>query len=77
MYIDWVTSKQLLALSGVVSAGMGVGAAIGFLDLCGYMYNNIVVVVPFLVVCKIDFQLWVKFVSFFYGFQQFALSICF
>lgn len=51
-YIDWVLSKPLLALLGVVGAGMGIGTTIGLLAYCGYMYNQIVSVMPFLIIGK-------------------------
>lgn len=50
--LDWVVSKPLLALVGVINAGMSVATTIGLLSLCRYVYNDIVAVMPFLVVCK-------------------------
>jgi hypothetical protein len=51
-YIDWVVSKPILAILGVTNAGMGIVTAIGYLNLCSVPYNNIVGVMPFLVVGK-------------------------
>jgi len=42
----------MLALSGVINAGMGVASSIGLMSLCGYIYNDIVSVMPILIVCK-------------------------
>jgi len=67
LFIDWVVSKPSLAVlgetvcskkneivlfSGVFNAGMGVATAIGGLSLIGFPYNDIVGVMPFLVVGK-------------------------
>lgn len=49
-YVDWVVSKPLLALLGVVGAGMGIGTTIGLMAFCGYVYNQIVSVMPFLII---------------------------
>lgn len=49
-YIDWVLSKPILAILGVLSAGMGIVTAIGMLLLFGLPYSDIVSVMPFLVV---------------------------
>uniref|UniRef100_A0A7E4VFC0 SSD domain-containing protein n=1 Tax=Panagrellus redivivus TaxID=6233 RepID=A0A7E4VFC0_PANRE len=49
-YIDWVLSKPILAVLGVFNAGMGIATAIGALNLAGMPYNDIVGVMPFLVV---------------------------
>lgn len=51
-YIDWVVSKPLLAILGVINAGMGILTGIGALNLLGVGYNDIVGVMPFLVVGK-------------------------
>ncbi|TKR92203.1 hypothetical protein L596_006901 [Steinernema carpocapsae] len=50
LYIDWVLSKPILAVFGVVNAGMGIATSIGFLNLAGVPYCDIVGVMPFLVV---------------------------
>ncbi|KAH7669895.1 Protein PTR-2, partial [Aphelenchoides avenae] len=50
LFIDWVVSKPSLAVLGVFNAGMGVATAIGGLSLIGFPYNDIVGVMPFLVV---------------------------
>lgn len=52
-YIDWVLSKPILAVLGVINAGMGIATAIGGLNLVGMPYNDIVGVMPFLVVGKL------------------------
>lgn len=49
-YVDWVLSKPILAVLGVMNAGMGIATAIGALNLIGVPYNDIVGVMPFLVV---------------------------
>lgn len=49
-YIDWVLSKPFLAVMGVLNAGMGILSGIGSLLLFGVGYNDIVGVMPFLVV---------------------------
>ncbi|CAI4229978.1 unnamed protein product [Auanema sp. JU1783] len=48
--IDWTLSKMVLSVLGVVNAGMGIMSGIGLLLLCGMPYNDIVAVMPFLVV---------------------------
>lgn len=52
-YIDWVLSKPFLATCGVIGAGLGVALAVGLLNFCGADYNQIVMVMPFLVICKL------------------------
>ncbi|KAI6233026.1 SSD domain-containing protein [Aphelenchoides fujianensis] len=49
-FVDWVLSKPILAVLGVVNAGMGIAASIGMLNLIGIPYNDVVGVMPFLVV---------------------------
>ncbi|KAK6730784.1 hypothetical protein RB195_007325 [Necator americanus] len=49
-YIDWVLSKPILAILGVVNAGMGIITSVGMLMLFGMQYSEIVAVMPFLVV---------------------------
>lgn len=49
-YIDWVLSKPILAVIGVLNAGMGIATAIGAVNLAGIPYTDIVGVMPFLVV---------------------------
>uniref|UniRef100_A0A183C8A6 SSD domain-containing protein n=1 Tax=Globodera pallida TaxID=36090 RepID=A0A183C8A6_GLOPA len=49
-YIDWTLSKPVLAILGVANAGMGILTAIGVLNMCSMPYNDIVGVMPFLVV---------------------------
>lgn len=49
-YIDWVLSKPILAIMGVLNAGMGIVSGVGTLLLFGVAYNDIVGVMPFLVV---------------------------
>jgi hypothetical protein len=52
-YVDWVLSKPVQAILGVINAGMGIAAAIGMLNLVGMPYNDIVGVMPFLVVGRL------------------------
>lgn len=49
-YVDWVLSKPILAIFGCLNAGMGILTALGFLTMLGMVYNEIVGVMPFLVV---------------------------
>ncbi|KFD52451.1 patched family protein [Trichuris suis] len=49
-FIDWSISKPILALVGVIGAGIGVSSAVGLMNLCGMIYTQIVAVMPFLVV---------------------------
>ena len=49
-YIDWVLSKPVLAVLGVCNAGMGIATAVGALSMAGVLYNDIVGVMPFLIV---------------------------
>ncbi|VDO86677.1 unnamed protein product [Heligmosomoides polygyrus] len=49
-YIDWVLSKPILSVLGVFNAGMGIASAMGGLVLLDVQYNDIVAVMPFLVV---------------------------
>ncbi|KAJ1372533.1 hypothetical protein KIN20_034710, partial [Parelaphostrongylus tenuis] len=49
-YVDWVLSKPILSIFGVVNAGMGIASAMGGLILLNVQYNDIVAVMPFLVV---------------------------
>lgn len=48
--IDWHKSRVILAVGGVLCAGVGIAAAMGFLMLVGTPYNPIVAVMPFLVI---------------------------
>ncbi|CAJ0592819.1 unnamed protein product [Cylicocyclus nassatus] len=50
LYFDWVLSKPILSIFGVVNAGMGIASAMGGLVLLGVQYNDIIAVMPFLVV---------------------------
>lgn len=49
-YVDWIISKPIQAILGVVNAGMGIAASIGMMNLIGIPYNDIIGVMPFLVV---------------------------
>ncbi|KAL6728906.1 hypothetical protein Aduo_000013 [Ancylostoma duodenale] len=49
-YFDWVLSKPILSVFGVINAGMGIASAMGGLVLLDVQYNDIVAVMPFLVV---------------------------
>jgi len=50
--IDWVRSKPLLAVVGILEPGMAIVSAMGFLLLIGAPYNDTVIVMPFLVFGK-------------------------
>lgn len=54
--IDWTLSRPMLAFLGVLGAGMGVASAIGFLCYGRVLHNNIVAVMPFLIIGK--YPLW-------------------
>uniref|UniRef100_A0A915K9B5 SSD domain-containing protein n=1 Tax=Romanomermis culicivorax TaxID=13658 RepID=A0A915K9B5_ROMCU len=47
--IDWVRSKPLLSIIGIVEPGMAIISAFGLLLLAGAPYNDVLVVMPFLV----------------------------
>uniref|UniRef100_A0AAF5DBF3 SSD domain-containing protein n=2 Tax=Strongyloides stercoralis TaxID=6248 RepID=A0AAF5DBF3_STRER len=47
--VDWTLSKPIPVLVGVMSAGMGIITSIGMLSGLGMVYNDIVGVMPFLV----------------------------
>uniref|UniRef100_A0A0R3RUM8 SSD domain-containing protein n=1 Tax=Elaeophora elaphi TaxID=1147741 RepID=A0A0R3RUM8_9BILA len=49
-YVDWVLSKPVLSLLGVVNAAMGIVTGIGITSFCGVPYSDIVGVMPFLLV---------------------------
>lgn len=49
-YIDWVVTKPILSVLGVSNAGMGIASAMGMLTYMGIQYNDIIAVMPFLVV---------------------------
>uniref|UniRef100_A0A0N5AM40 SSD domain-containing protein n=1 Tax=Syphacia muris TaxID=451379 RepID=A0A0N5AM40_9BILA len=49
-YVDWVLSKPTLSLLGVINAGMGIVTGVGLANFLGLPYNDIVAVMPFLVV---------------------------
>lgn len=49
-YIDWVVTKPILSVLGVSNAGMGIASAMGMLTYLGIQYNDIIAVMPFLVV---------------------------
>lgn len=48
--IDWTLSRPTLAFLGVIGAGMGVGSAMGYLFYFKAVYNNLVLVMPFLII---------------------------
>ncbi|CDW56391.1 patched family protein [Trichuris trichiura] len=48
--IDWTRSTPLLAIAGVIGAGMGVVSAIGLLSLAGVPFCEVIGVMPFLVI---------------------------
>uniref|UniRef100_A0AAF5PZN4 SSD domain-containing protein n=1 Tax=Wuchereria bancrofti TaxID=6293 RepID=A0AAF5PZN4_WUCBA len=50
LYVDWVLSKPVLSLLGVINAGMGIVTGIGITSFCGVPYSDIVGVMPFLLV---------------------------
>ena len=49
---DWVLSKPWLGLMGVLSAGMSIVSAIGLLSFMGIKYNEVVSLMPFLIIGK-------------------------
>ncbi|CAI2320191.1 unnamed protein product [Caenorhabditis sp. 36 PRJEB53466] len=49
-YIDWVVTKPILSVLGVSNAGMGIASAMGLLIYLDIQYNDIIAVMPFLVV---------------------------
>lgn len=49
LYIDWIRSKPLLALVGTIEPGLAVFSTVGFLLWCGCPYNDIIIIMPFLV----------------------------
>ena len=59
-YIDWVTSRPSLSLMGCINAGMGIVSSLGLLFFAETEFNQIVNVMPFLVLgtfllCRLHF----------------------
>jgi hypothetical protein len=50
--VDWVHSKPVLAVGGVVSACLAIVSGFGLTVLCGTPTVDIVYVAPFLMLCK-------------------------
>lgn len=55
MGIDWVRSKPLLGLAALICPLLAVISAFGLLLWMGVLYNAIVNVSPFIVLCKFAF----------------------
>ncbi|KRZ44461.1 Patched domain-containing protein 3, partial [Trichinella pseudospiralis] len=53
-WVDWTRSTPLLAFAGIVGAGMGVASSIGLLSILGVSFCEVIGVMPFLVICKLD-----------------------
>lgn len=49
IYVDWVRSKPMLAVVGTIEPGLAIISTMGLLLLIGAPYNDIIVVMPFLV----------------------------
>lgn len=49
---DWVVSKPILGLLGVLSAGFAIVSSVGLLSYCQFYFNEIVSMMPFLVIGK-------------------------
>lgn len=47
---DWVVSKPVLGLLGVLSAGFAIVSSVGLLSYCHFYFNEIVSMMPFLVI---------------------------
>ncbi|MFH4975532.1 hypothetical protein AB6A40_002241 [Gnathostoma spinigerum] len=50
LYVDWTLSKPVLSFLGVLNAGMGIITGIGITNFLGMPFNDIVGVMPFLLV---------------------------
>jgi hypothetical protein len=59
MVIDWVISKPVLGITGVISTLMAIISATGLLLLMNVTFVDICSVMPFLSLSKLLFKLWI------------------